>query len=381
MRNATSNKYPKYICFEQVPGAFSADGRNAFREMLEAIVQIVEPEAAVPPCDKGGWPTADLLLGNGWSLAYRVLDAKWYLPQRRSRIYAVCSFTNECACDILFEREGVCRNIAPRSGAWEGSAGDPSDCTGTAVSWGFEPGACSRIGGHFWKERTGCLRADTGDNQVAAIQYNPTASRIKFETDGLVQTLTSRAGTGGNSTALALSIAGNIIDRSSKNGGNGLGVSEEICYTLDATVTHGVAHTVTMGGFTETHEEQAATLMARDFKSPQAVNQSNYIIRRLLPQEYGRLQGYSDDWCEGLETPEPTEEQITWWAEVFETYRKITGTSSRPKSRKQIIKWLRNPYTDSAAYKMYGNSICVPCVCFVLSGIVDQVEHETGPTP
>lgn len=66
----------------------------------------------------------------------------------------------------------------------------------------------------------------------------------------------------------------------------------------------------------------------------------------------------------------PTADEIDFWAEVFETHRKIMGTSSKPKSERQIIKWLQNPHSDAAEYKMWGNGVALPCVCFVLAGIV-----------
>ncbi len=96
----------------------------------------------------------------------------------------------------------------------------------------------------------------------------------------------------------------------------------------------------------------------------------NYTVRRLTPKECALLQGFPIWWCDNLETAEPTEEEILFWSEVFETHRKIMGTSTKPKSRQQIIKWLQNPHSDSAEYKMWGNGVALPCVCFVLSGIV-----------
>ena len=95
-----------------------------------------------------------------------------------------------------------------------------------------------------------------------------------------------------------------------------------------------------------------------------------YVVRRLTPQECAMLQGFPSDWCSGLETPEPTEEDIAFWSEVFETHRKIMGKSSRPKSRNQIIKWLQNPHSDSAEYKLWGNGVAIPPVAFILGGIV-----------
>jgi DNA (cytosine-5)-methyltransferase 1 len=99
------------------------------------------------------------------------------------------------------------------------------------------------------------------------------------------------------------------------------------------------------------------------------VVENRYVVRRLTPQECALLQGFPVDWCSGLETPEPTEDDIAFWSEVWETHRKVIGTSSKPKSRKQIVKWLKAPYTDAAEYKMWGNGVALPCVVFVLSGI------------
>lgn len=73
--------------------------------------------------------------------------------------------------------------------------------------------------------------------------------------------------------------------------------------------------------------------------------------------------------CAELETPEPAEDEVTFWREVFEIHRKVTGTSTKPKTDKQIIKWLKNPHSDSAEYKMWGNGVALPNVIFVLSGI------------
>ena len=59
-------------------------------------------------------------------------------------------------------------------------------------------------------------------------------------------------------------------------------------------------------------------------------------------------------WCDDIGIENPTEEQINWWHKIFETYNKAVGKTCKPKSHKQIEKWLRNPYSDSAAYKMWG---------------------------
>ena len=119
-------------------------------------------------------------------------------------------------------------------------------------------------------------------------------------------------------------------------------------------------------------KDLANTLVATDYKDPPVVNETEpeYIVRRLTPTECARLQGFPDWWCAGLGTDEPTEEEIEFWTEVFEIHRSVMGTSSKPKSRNQIVKWLKNPHSDSAEYKMWGNGVALPNVYFVLSGIV-----------
>jgi DNA (cytosine-5)-methyltransferase 1 len=88
MRKATNGEYPKYIVWENVPGAFTSNGGEDFRAVLEAVVGIVEEKApALPAPEQGRWPPSDMLVGDGWSVAYRVLDAQyWGVPQRRKQI-------------------------------------------------------------------------------------------------------------------------------------------------------------------------------------------------------------------------------------------------------------------------------------------------------
>ena len=91
-------------------------------------------------------------------------------------------------------------------------------------------------------------------------------------------------------------------------------------------------------------------------------NKSKYIVRRLTPLECCRLQNFPDFWCQNLEIENPTDEEIQEWDLVFKEFGK-------PKSKKQIKKWLQNPHSDLAQYKLWGNGISLPCAYFVLSGI------------
>ena len=125
--------------------------------------------------------------------------------------------------------------------------------------------------------------------------------------------------------------------------------------------------------FTEATEETANCLVATDYKDPPLINAedgADYIVRRLTPTECARLQGFPDWWCSDLATEHPTSEEVYEWYKVFETHRKITGSSTKPKTEKQIRAFLQDPYSDSAEYKMWGNGVALPCVYFVLSGIV-----------
>ena len=99
-------------------------------------------------------------------------------------------------------------------------------------------------------------------------------------------------------------------------------------------------------------------------------------MRRLTPRECCRLQGYPDGWTEQLGTERPTDEEIRYWAGVIGEWYRASGKTAKVPSRNRIVKWLRDPRTDSAEYKAYGNSVCVYCVFFVLAGIVWAEEME-----
>lgn len=179
----------------------------------------------------------------------------------------------------------------------------------------------------------------------------------------------------------AVAVQGSMIGRKDENGPQGSGVNEDICFTLDAADRHAVAYptycTSKNSHFTRAEKELANTLVATDYKDPPVINDMDeveYIVRRLTPTECARLQGFPDWWCDGLGTENPTEREIVFWQEVFETHRKIMGTSSKPKTEKQLKKWLAAPHSDSAEYKMWGNGVALPNVYFVLSGIVHYAQ-------
>lgn len=211
-------------------------------------------------------------------------------------------------------------------------------------------------------------------------------------------------------------LQGNMIGRKDENGPQGDGVNEDVCFTLDATDRHAVCapedvYAMTTGSYMQVAKEVAPTLMARDYKDPTTIAPAphlnegvmgtvatgahpsgfngqdafndrlvidnpeaqptpvTYTVRRLTPTECARLQGFPDWWCRDLGTENPTEEELAFWADVFETHRKIVTHAKKPKTEKQIRKWLADPYTDSAEYRIWGNGICLANAFFVLAGI------------
>ena len=158
-------------------------------------------------------------------------------------------------------------------------------------------------------------------------------------------TVTARYGTGGNNTPLVESdadcicIAGSIIDRQPENGGNGMGWQKELSYTLTATDRHALFARQRVDAFRADHI--ASTESARQHKDAtdlvmnvkQKLKQPIQLIRRLIPLECERLQGFPDGWTNVPDT------------------------------------------SDSPRYKALGNSVAVPCVMFLMQGIRYAVDH------
>lgn len=494
MRCKTNGKYPRFVVWENVPGAFSSNKGEDFKAVLEEICKIKNEHISVP--QSGKWTNAGEIVGEQFSLAWRVLDAQyWGVPQRRKRIYLVSDFAGQCAGKILFESEGVSgyppKGICP----WQGTAGDFEGCTGAAGTVCLNDQGGNRM--DVMEGMTCTLRAEsnhpplvfenhsqdtrytgpleqaptvsstygTGGNNQPFVLETPKTLKIRSGCEGggkgalLQDDLSATLGCNNDQTLFVPKAYG-ICSKDSNsmksgnpksgfyeadtsrtidaNGGNpacnqggivvvegngsrpshkGDGYKEsDIMYTLNTIEQHAVVYAIdresyncgqnyarkmgisedginsTLNAqgpsavaapvyssskasfFTSAEEELANTLVATDYKDPPIVNDVSempeYIVRRLTPTECARLQGFPDWWCSDLGTAEPTEEEIRWWTEVFETHRLIMGTSSKPKTEKQIIKWLKDPHSDSAEYKMWGNGVALPNVVFVLSGIV-----------
>lgn len=417
MRCATNGRYPRWVCWENVVGAFSSNQGRDFKAVLDAVIGIAEPGASVPMPEKNRWPYADVYMGDGWSVAYRTFDAQhWGVPQRRRRCYLVGDLAGRCAGRVLFESEGLSGYSAEGFRTWQRAARYPSAGAGAAgriclndqgggrmdvsvevastlraeshghppcvMAAGFctEHSAASRSIG-YGEECSPTLRA--GVVPAAVYENHSQDTRYTGPLD-TAPTVSATYGMGGNNQPFVVGMRTYDVRFTSEGTRNARqNVYEtDTARTIDtggnppdsnqggvAVVADPAAYAITMCGFPQVSREQAPTLLARDFKDPTSVNRG-YTVRRLTPTECARLQGFPDWWCAELETPEPTEADIAFWSEVWETHRRIIGTATKPKTRNQVISWLQTPHSDSAEYKMWGNGVALPNVFFVLAGIV-----------
>lgn len=172
MRTATHGKYPQIAIWENVYGAFSSNGGEDFRTVLESLWQVCEGNTTVPRPEK--WQKSGCIMGEHCSIAWRGLDAQyWGVPQRRKRVFLVLDLGGQCAAEILFEREGLFRDFAEVGTAWETT----------------RPAS-----------KNGSLEHDS----VYAVENHAQDCRVTLSADGVIQTLAGRMGTGGGNVPLVL---------------------------------------------------------------------------------------------------------------------------------------------------------------------------------
>lgn len=503
MRCKTDGRKPRFIVWENVPGAFSSNKGEDFRAVLEEVCKIKDESVSVPKPSK--WQRAGKILGDDYSVAWRQLDAQfWGVPQRRKRIYLVADFAGWCAGKILFESEGLSGYSKESIQSWQSSASAfRKGAQDTGIGLMFENhGQDARYTGPLDVSQTVLSTYGTGGNNQPFVVETPKTLKIRSGCEGggkgpLIQENKSATLGTNNDQTLFQPVAYGICSKDSNsmksanpnsgfyeadtsrtidgNGGNpgcnqgGIAVIEgngtrpshkgdgykesDVMYTLNATEQHavafadihatlsandgpkrpssqmmgnphenfvgepaygigrpamnqgynakfsfqieeeveptivaagasGVAHPVYSSSkasfFTSAEEEMANTLVATDYKDPPIVNEPRYIVRRLTPTECARLQGFPDWWCDELGTENPTDEDISIWREIFQTHTDALGKKTKPKTDNQIRKWLKNPHSDSAEYKMWGNGVALPNVVFVLSGIAYYAQNHDG---
>lgn len=341
MRNATVERAdeirPRYMVWENVPGAFSSNKGDDFRAVLEETCRVKDDRAAVPRPSGGKWTDAGAIMGEGFSVAWRVLDAQfWGVPQRRRRLALVADFGGGSAPEILFERKGVQRGIAESAGAGEGTSAAVESGVGTASGFNYLTGSRAH-GIGYEEERSETLRA--GSNGMAVLYTLDRAAynqgkhakyAARIATDGIGETLVSR-GPG----AVCYSIGNGQANQTGLNEVAGA----LNCMHDQQAVIYGVPLNFRAEDMRPA-KELAATLC--NGTSPGTHNGliENYRVRRYTPTECERLQGFPDGWTD-----------IGEWTDG--------------KGRKRQT-------TDEARYKALGNTIALPPWRWVLGRISER---------
>ena len=388
---------PRFMVWENVPGAFSSNKGDDFRAVLEETIKIAAPGAPdVPLPPKGKWPLADCWMGDGWSIAYRVLDAQfWGVPQRRRRIALVADFGGHAAPEILFVRESVCGDIAAGGAAGEEiatRAGNGVDCAitintmvatrhkklGRATGFGVgKPGdkafTISQTHSHaVFATRSGTDYLTGWDNQEKRV----------FSAKGVSPTLSGSDGSGGRTVCgyiydargngdgkTACTLTGNHQNRVTdytaivmSTGQTGAEITHDIAPTMNCNHEQPIVVGVGCRNGTES-QDVVATLQAHN-NGGFSLNCTHHVriggqVRRLTPLECERLQGYPDGWTD-----------IGPW------------TDSAGKLHKES--------SDSARYKALGNSIALPpwfwvlkrlCACYERTATMASLFDGIGGFP
>lgn len=267
MRSSTNGLYPTFAVWENVQGAFSSNGGEDFRAVLEELASVEQPDASIPRPPRGGrWSKAGAIAGNGWSLAWRQLDAQyWGVPQRRKRIALVADFGGQRAAEILFERTSLSGNPESCVKAWKevaglaanGTAGNDRVVGQNAYTIKIRGGcAGGGKGALVQTEKVGTLSTlqdQTVFQPIRVTEAIPINTQIATRYISMGERTGIGIGEDGDPAytlqanhehGVCYCIAGNIIDRSETAGANGSGVKENQSYTLNTVDRPAVAYKV-----------------------------------------------------------------------------------------------------------------------------------------
>jgi len=369
MQRATANEYPRYAVWENVPGAFSS---NEGKDFACVVGSLVGAELSVP---EGGWTSAGVAFGPAGQVAWRILDAQyWGVPQRRRRIFLVYDPRSERAGEILFVDQGVSGHLAESREAREGTAGGAGDGVDVA---GFR---MTSFGEYRDDDSASTVKArdykDATDLVVQPQLYDMTHAEevMRPVTPGLSPTLNARMGTGGNQIPVLMEPTYAFQPEQGAKA-RSIGFHEECSPTLKAEgATPAVVFAANQRDEVRDLGDKAGAIQAQPGMKQQtfvaqpvvaiqhsiigrkdeagaqgpgfrddgkmftldsrgaghAVARIGYAVRRLTPTECLRLQGFPDNWFDG-----------------------IKGNS------------------DTVCYKATGNSIAVPCVEWIMGRIAD----------
>lgn len=283
MRDATNGRHPTFAVWENVPGAFSSNKGADFRCVLEAFVRI-SAEISVPGPANGRWNPAGEIVGDGFSVAWRQLDAQyWGVPQRRKRIYLVADFRGGRAGEILFERESLRGNPAACGAPGQGAAADAAGSAGGSRGirclnpWDSQSIRQYAVDGVF---PTLAASSSGGQNRAGVCFAQNQRDEVR-DLDECSGALAANAGMKQQSY-LTYALQGNGIDRADTAGCNGYGWHENLTYTLNTIDRHAVCY-----------QQIAGALCAADWRGPnsQYVGQNKLVVIPICTDARGNGDG------------------------------------------------------------------------------------------
>ena len=377
---------PRYMVWENVPGAFSSNGGKDFAAVLEEAIRIAEPEAPDVPVPPKGWPTSGCIhsMDGRWSVAWRVLDAQfWGVPQRRRRIALVADFGGGSASEILFVREGVRGHLEESKPQRKEAAGDVGASTCVHHRDGKRAVGIGMYNQAVTGDKSPTLRAEMHGNVPMIMEPFCKSARPKFADDATVWksckiantlntfdlgetrvnelVVTAMADSGIYEAATARSLdAANCGYPACNQGGMAIvqpmqtyqkvtgplmANSHPGSYTGQDAFSDMLVAGADIRNATETPESVGPLQAAMNHNlNSNGVIRTGYIVRRLTPREAELLQGFPAGWTD-----------IGEWVD------------SKGKKHKDA---------DSPRYKALGNSIAIPPWKWVLKRICGCYERD-----
>lgn len=407
MREATDGKSPRFAIWENVLGSLTSNGGNDFHRVVNELLAI---GTGFPVARSEKWRHAGAICGDECSLAWRVLDARyWGVPQRRRRVFLACDFGGQSAATILFKPKDGGRSASTcgetrKDSAESAERNAGKDRSRVRAKVVYE---CRTIIGRYRDS------GDVGPTVLAnygygmkdvpivvsaneakkSIVYAPRQSVIDLysETEEIAPTLTQSYGTGGNNQPIVLSredapeaivyevnqtdarysdvgdVCPTLLQRLG-TGGNHQPIVLQLDRDGDEEITEDDVEdywVLNKGSFyAEPTTRMSGTLGVWEGKRQPPILATRYSARHMTSTECARLQGFPDEWGKIKAIPE---DQLPFWRKVFDNWDRINGV--KPKSDKQILKWMREPYRESEEYRMWGNGVALPCVEYILKNV------------
>lgn len=410
MREATNGKYPRYAVWENVPGAFSSNQGRDFLEVLRAFVRAAGGNGAdVPAPARGGksdklvWRHAGCIVGEGYSIAWRMLDAKyWGVPQRRKRIYLVADFGGQRAGEILFKREGLRGNFAQSREAGKeatadavGSAG--GDCRAFHLQQDPISGRVSPCIGAQHQATVGVVYDITGENSSSMKSRTPDNC---FRERNVVRTLDTFSGSpecnqGGNVVVYSVDcrnmrlneeISGTL--QAKENGGYSLNYQNPIVYDalgngdgkIVPTLTGDHENRITDYTALAVGNGQLNQIYMTDTAGTLTCSHDQQMICAFMGGQGAKAGGigYSETVSPTLKAAPSgsnTAPDIAYWLKKARRYFVRRLTPLECCRLQGFPDWWEAGVdgSDSARYKMWGNGMALPCVLYVMEGIADEM--------